>query len=305
MKRPAARSRRQGLKVGLELDRELGFNPLAFGMIGSTDTHNGNPGDTEEWDFVGAAGLPTSPAIRRLRDPANSDGQRKPYQSMLQFNTAGGLAAVWAEENTRDAIFAAMKRREVYATSGPRIALRFFAGWGFDESIASAADPIAVATAGGVPMGGELRPAALETESPTFFIAAQGDWMSAPLQRIQMIKGWIDADGKTHEKVQDIACADGLVVDPATLRCPDNRASVDMNTCMPEDGPGAMELTATWRDPDYDRSQSAFYYVRVLQNPTCRWSTYDALRVGSEPDPRVHATLRERAWSSPIWLEGS
>ena len=296
---------RQGLKIGLELDRELGYNPLAFGMIGSTDTHTGNPGDVEEWDFVGKAGLVSSPAIRRLRERPDAPPDPKPYQSLLQFHTSGGLAAVWAEENTRDALFAAMKRREVYATSGPRITLRFFAGWGFDESIALERDPVAVATSGGVPMGGVLRPAAGDTASPTFYVAAQGDWMSAPLQRVQIIKGWIDADGKTHEKVRDIACSDGFDVDPTTRRCPDNGASVDLATCKPTGDTGAMQLMTAWKDPDFDRSQGAFYYVRVLQNPTCRWSTYDALRLGREPDPRVPATLRERVWSSPIWIDPS
>ncbi len=296
---------RQGLKIGLQLDRELGFNPLAFGMIGSTDTHNANPGDAEEWDFVGKAGLFTSPAIRRQRDRPGTEPDAKPYQSVLQFHTAGGLAAVWAEENTRDAVFAAMKRREAYASSGPRIALRFFAGWGFDESVANAADPIALATAGGVPMGGVLRPGELETESPTFYVAAAGDWMSAPLQRVQIIKGWIDAAGTTHEKVRDIVCSDGLEVDPTTLRCPDNGASVDLATCTPTRDKGAMQLATTWKDPDFDPTAGAFYYVRALQNPTCRWSTYDALRLGREPDPRVPATLRERVWSSPIWIDRS
>ncbi|MDG2308527.1 MAG: DUF3604 domain-containing protein [Candidatus Binatia bacterium] len=296
---------RQGLKIGLQLERELGTNPLAFGMIGSTDTHNGNPGDVEEWDFVGAVGQVTSPAIRRLESVKPPGASAKPYQSNLQFNTSGGLAAVWAEENTRDAIFAAMKRREVYASSGPRITLRFFAGSGFDESIEGEHDPVAIAAAGGVPMGGVLHPTGDDTTSPTFYVSALADWMSAPLQRIQMVKGWIDADGETHEKVQDIACADGLKVDPTTLRCPDNGASVDLATCEPTGDTGAMELATTWQDPEFDPTQGAFYYVRVLQNPTCRWSTYDALRLGREPDPRVPATLRERVWSSPIWIDAS
>jgi hypothetical protein len=286
---------RQGLKIGLELDRELGFNPFAFGMVGSTDTHNGNPGDVEEWDFVGKVGLVSSPAIRRLRDSLDATPDQKPYESILQFHTSGGLAAVWAEENTRDAIFDAMKRREVYASSGPRIALRFFAGWGFDESVAQQRDAIAVATSGGVPMGGVLRPPD-EAASPTFYVAAQGDFMSAPLQRVE---------GKTHEKVRDIACADGLEVDPTTLRCPDNGAAVDLASCTPTGGSGAMQLMTAWKDPEFDPTQGAFYYVRVLQNPTCRWSTYDALRLGREPDPRVPATLRERVWSSPIWIDAS
>ncbi len=294
---------RQGLKIGLELERALGVNPLAFGMIGSTDTHNGNPGDVEEWDFRGAVGRVTSPAIRRLEAAPPPDADEKPHQSSLKFNTSGGLAAVWAEENTRDAIFAAMKRREVYASSGPRITLRFFAGWDFDEGVADLPDPVAVMAAGGMPMGGVLRPSGTQVTSPTFYVSALADWMSAPLQRVQMVKGWIDADGETHEKVVDIACADGLVVDPTTGRCPDNGASVDLATCEPTGDTGAMELATTWQDPEFDPGQGAFYYVRVLQNPTCRWSTYDALRLGRDPDPRVPATIRERVWSSPIWIE--
>ena len=289
---------RQGLKLGLELDRELGFNPLAFGMVAATDTHNANPGDTDEWDFAGPAGAVSSPAVRRVRD---RPGQ-KPYQSILQFHTSGGLAAVWAEENTRDAIFAGMKRREAYATSGPRILLRFFAGWGFDESIVDSRSPVALATAGGVPMGAALAAGGSQQPSPTFFVWAGADPLSAPLQRLQVIKGWIDEDGATHEAVADIACAGGLEVDSGTQRCPDNGASVDTASCTPL-GDGASELIAAWQDPDFDAAQDAFYYVRAIQNPTCRWSTYDAIRLGVEPDPRVPATIRERAWSSPIWLD--
>jgi Protein of unknown function (DUF3604) len=296
---------RQGLKVGLQLERELGFNPMRFGMIGSTDTHNGNPGDAEEWDFVDKAGAATSPAIRRLTLVRGD----KPYDNNLKFHTSGGLAAVWAEENTRDGIFAAMQRREVYATSGSRINLRFFAGWGFDESITNSVDAIAAATAGGVPMGGVLTPDESEQKSaqkseqgsPTFFVWAGADPLDAPLQRIQLIKGWIDDNGKTHEVVRDIACSDGLQVDPQTQRCPDNGANVDTTTCKFERTTGAPQLLATWKDPEFDASQSAFYYTRVIQNPSCRWSTYDAIRLGIEPSTEVPATIRERAWSSPIW----
>jgi len=289
---------RQGLKVGLELEQELGFNPLKFGMIGSTDTHNSNSGDTEEWDFAGKVGALTSPAVRRQ----TMKGGDKPYQSVLKFHTSGGLAAVWAEENTRDSIFSSMKRKEVYATSGTRITLRMFAGWEFDESIKGTIDPVSIATQGGVPMGGELSTAAETTESPTFFVWAGADTLNAPLQRIQMIKGWIDEQGETHEQVQDIACSDGLAVDPVTLRCPDNGASVDVSSCSIETEKGAPELMAAWKDPEFDRSQAAFYYTRVLQNPTCRWSTYDAIRLGIAPSTEVPATIRERAWSSPIWV---
>lgn len=290
---------RQGLKVGMELDRELGFNPLAFGFVAATDGHNAAPGDAEEWDFVGKVGAASSPAVRRLR---TRDGAAA-HNQILTDHGSGGLAAVWAEENTRDSIFEGMKRREAYATSGPRIILRFFAGWGFDGAIVGDSDPVAIATRGGVPMGGVLRPHEGQEESPTFFVWAAADWMSAPLQRIQIVKGWIDAEGETHESVRDVVCADGLEVDPKTNRCPDNAASVDLGTCQTLGDRGAGELMAAWQDADFDPSQGAFYYVRVLQNPTCRWSTYDAIRLGIEPDPRVPATIRERAWSSPIWID--
>ncbi len=290
---------RQGLEVGLQLDRELGFNPLAFGFVAATDGHNANPGDAEEWDFPGKVGAVSSPAVRRLRTRPGAEA----HNQILTDHGSGGLAAVWAEENTRDAIFAGMKRREAYATSGPRILLRFFAGWGFDDSIVEAGNPVAVATEGGVPMGGVLRPDAAQAESPTFFVWAGADWMSAPLQRVQIVKGWIDAQGETHESVRDVACADGLEVDRVTLRCPDNGASVDISTCQQRGAGGAGQLMVAWQDDDFDASQGAFYYVRALQNPTCRWSTYDAIRLGVEPDPRVPATIRERAWSSPIWID--
>ena len=292
---------RQGLKVGMELDRELGFNPLAFGFVAATDAHNANPGDAEEWDFTGKLGAVSSPASRRLRmRPGRPD-----HNQVLTDHGSGGLAAVWAEENTRDSIFAGMQRREAYATSGPRIVLRFFAGWGMEEDLLEAADPVALATAGGVPMGGVLSPEAGQSGSPTFFAWAGADWMSGPLQRLQVVKGWIDSEGETHELVRDVACADGLEVDPETLRCPDNGAGVDLASCQPDEGVGAAQLMATWQDEDFDPDQDAFYYVRAIQNPTCRWSTYDAIRLGVEPSSRVPATIRERAWSSPIWVDPS
>ena len=292
---------RQGLEIGLQLERELGFNPLAFGFVAATDGHNANPGDAEEWDFVGKAGAVTSPALRRLRTRPGMPT----HSQILMDHGSGGLAAVWAEENTRESIFAAMQRREAYATSGPRILLRFFAGWDLDggNGITDAPDAIARASAGGVPMGGVLRPEPGRDESPNFFVWAQSDWMSAPLQRVQVVKGWIDAEGRTRESVRDVVCADGLEVDPETDRCPDNGAGVDLATCETRGGTGARELRAAWQDEDYDPDQGAFYYVRALQDPTCRWSTYDAIRLGVEPDPRVPATIRERAWSSPIWID--
>lgn len=290
---------RQGLKVGLELEQELGFNPIQTGFIAATDSHNSNPGDVEEWDYPGAVGAVTSSAFRRL---SPSPPAAPAFKTRIKFHTSGGLAAVWAPENTREAIFDALARRETYGTSGPRMAVRFYSGWGFDDSIAD--DPLAIETLQqtGVPMGGVLTPNEDQSSSPGFFVWATRDPMDAPLQRVQMIKGWVDAEGETHETVIDIVCADGLTVDEATGRCPDNGATVDLSTCAYSDDSGANELKSVWYDPDYDPQQSAFYYVRVLMNPTCRWSTYDAIRLGRDPDPRVPATIRERAWTSPIWL---
>ena len=289
---------RQGLKVGLELERELGFNPMQSGFIAATDSHNSNPGDVEEWDFPGAAGAVTSSAFRRLRP----DRPLQPaYKSNIRFNTSGGLAAVWAPENTREAIFDALARRETYATSGPRISVRFYAGWQIDETLLQDPNELAGLTKV-VPMGGVLHRKKPEAGAPKFLVWAMRDYMDAPLQRIQMIKGWIDEDGETHEKVVDIACADNLAVDAETGRCPDNGARVDLTTCAFSADKGAPELKTVWQDPDYDTEQSAFYYVRVLMNPTCRWSTYDAIRLGRAPDTRVPPIIRERAWTSPIWV---
>ncbi|MGB1088739.1 MAG: DUF3604 domain-containing protein, partial [Alphaproteobacteria bacterium] len=290
---------RQALKIGLQMGQEIGLNPFNFGHIAASDSHNSNPGDVEEADFTGKVGAVTAPAIRRWRDQ-RAEGQGV-HHSIFKFHESGGLAAVWAPENTREEIFSAMKRKETYATSGPRIALRFFAGWGFDETIGESADPTAAAYAGGVPMGGDLG-AEPQAQSPAFFVWAAADQMDAPLQRMQMVKGWVDAEGKTHEAVIDIACADGLQVNPATGRCPDNGASVDLATCQISADRGAAELKTVWRDPAFDPKADAFYYVRVLQNPTCRWTSYDAIRLGKELDDRAPATIRERAWSSPIWI---
>jgi len=295
---------RDGLKVGLELEQELGFNPLQIGFIAATDGHNANPGDVEEWDFRGTVGTISSPAVRRMSGTNLGD---KAYRSMLKFHTPGGLAAVWAPENTREAIFDALARRETYATSGPRIGLRFYAGRGIDQAMIDAPDLVQHLEAEAVSMGAVLpssqRPDQ-QSESPEFLVWAVRDPMDAPLQRLQMVKGLIDDAGQTHEKVVDIACADGLQVDSATGRCPDNGADVDLATCQFSAGAGDTELKTLWRDPDYGPDQRAFYYVRVLMNPTCRWSSFDAIRLGREPDPSVPATIQERAWSSPIWAGG-
>lgn len=285
---------RDGLKIGLELEEELGFNPLDFGMIGSTDTHNSNPGDAEEYDFRGASAFFSGTANMRRMGLGNGRN--------ASLRNPGGLAVIWAPENTRDALFDAMERKEVYATSGTRIRLRFFAGHGYDENLLSADNPVETAYAQGVPMGGSLNPSGDET--PGFFVSALRDPLSAPLDRVQIVKGWVE-DGDVKEIVYDVACSGGRSVDPATRRCPapaDPSAAVDLTNCAIDQDQGAPVLETVWRDPDYQADQRAFYYARVVETPTCRWSTYDALRLGLAPADDIPATITEMAWSSPIWL---
>lgn len=280
---------RDGLKKGLALEDEIGVNPLAFGLIGSTDTHNSNPGDTEEWDYRGASGFNSSPARKRLA------GGRMGNRSSLQRNP-GGLAAVWATENTREALFDAMRAKEVYATSGTRIKLRTFAGFDWATSAADDVD-IAAAYEHGVPMGGSLEGA---SGTLGILVWAIRDADNAPIQKVQVIKGWIE-NGESREAVHDIACSGGM--DAQTGKCNDNGARVDISDCSFDEGRGSPEIKVLWQDEDYDAAEDAFYYVRVVQNPTCRWTTYDSLRLGQEPPADVPATVTEMAWSSPIWVK--
>lgn len=283
---------RDGLQIGLALEDEIGINPIRVGLIGSTDTHNSNPGDTEEWDFRGGSGFSSSPAAARLK---HNDVMGK------LRNNPGGLAAVWAPENTREALFDAMKRKEVYATSGTRIKLRTFAGFHLPAAIQTTGD-LAAAYEKGVPMGGSL--AVQESaDALSLFVWAVKDPDNAPLARLQVIKGWIE-DGERQEVVYDIACG-GSLLDPATGKCEGNGASVNMHDCSWDNNAGASELKTLWTDPDFDAGEDAFYYVRVVQNPTCRWTTYDALRLGVKPPGDVPATVTEMAWGSPVWVTGS
>jgi hypothetical protein len=212
---------------------------------------------------------------------------------------ASGLAGVWAEENTREAIFDALRRKETFATSGPRIRVRFFGSFDFESDLSSDSDMVAKAYDTGVPMGGDL--VADGDRPPTFLIWAARDPNSAPLQRLQIVKGWVE-DGAAVEKVFDVACSDGLEPDPMTDRCPDNGAEVNLSDCTFSQELGAAELRTLWTDFEFDEGSRAFYYLRVLENPKCRWSTWDAIRSGVEPRPDIPATIQDRAWSSPIWF---
>jgi hypothetical protein len=204
---------------------------------------------------------------------------------------ASGLTGVWAEENTRESIFDAFRRKETFATTGPRMKVRFFAGYEYSEDMLDAPDLTRLAYDGGVPMGGDLIGTG---NAPTFLAWAQRDPNMSALQRVQIIK--VTSDG---EAVFDVACHTGTP-DPTTHRCPDNGAAVDMGTCTPT-GDGANELKTVWQDPDFDPARRATYYVRVLENPSCRWSTWEAMRGNVPPRPDVPQTIQERAYTSPIW----
>ena len=286
---------RDALLTGLEMQRGKGFNPYRFGFIGSSDTHNVG-GAYEEPTYHGKIGNADGRPEWRRVSPVEAEA---PLLDQLRGGmTAGwgasGLAGVWAEANTREAIYAAFRRKETFATSGPRIRVRFFAGHG---SVATDAEAL---RAGGIPMGGELE--ARADGAPRFLAWAVRDPQSAWLQRLQVVKGWLDDGGGRQERVFDVACSDGLSPDPASHRCPDNGAGVDLETCAFDHDRGAVELSAVWSDPEFDPDTRAFYYARVLENPTCRWSTWDALRAGLPLQPEVPTSLQERAWSSPIWI---
>ncbi|MFK7734109.1 MAG: DUF3604 domain-containing protein [Pseudomonadales bacterium] len=308
---------REALLNGLSIEEQGGVNPYRFGMVAASDTHVAATTDDEETFFSKAGVLDGTPQGRgsvpasfvqsmaaKVMAPdfmQAVDGRNYFGGGGFESWSASGIAAVWAEENTRDSIYAAFRRKETFATTGPRIKLRFFAG---DYSAELLVDEklLEVAYARGVPMGSDL--ASAPEGGPRFVVWATASPDGALLQRAQIIKGYLK-DGKPQEQIYDVACSDGLQVDPATGRCPDNGASVDLSDCSVSQGQGAGELRALWQDPNFDPEQTAFYYVRVLENPTCRWSTWDALRAGVEPRSDLAKTLQERAWSSPIWYRNS
>ena len=306
---------------GLTLDWFGQGNPYKFGLIGSTDTHvlGGSFDESNYWSKVGI--LDGSPEARGTI-PLTQERINTVTQGLIDANQpvllidreqgtymdvgfdqwgASGLAAVWAEENTRESIFKALRNKETYATSGSRIKLRFFAGYEISSVDLDSSDLISQAYEKGVPMGSDIN--FDNGKEPHFMVWAVKGKNGAPLQRIQIIKGWIDTNsGRPKEMVYDVTCSDGLAVDPVTYRCPDNNAKVDINTCKISDNVGAVELKAKWQDPEFNPTDNAFYYVRVLENPTCRWSSWDAIKNGFEPRKDLHRTIQERAWSSPIWF---
>jgi len=299
--RPQGSYVREAYLNGLRMEAEKGFNPYKFGVVGSSDTHNA-AGSFEEDNYWSKTGITDiEPYLRGSVPLPDSPADDPQYaKSAARFWGASGLAGVWAESNTREAIFQAFQRKETFSTSGPHIRVRFFAGYDYEPDILSRSDVLEQAYAGGIPMGGDLL--ADGKRSPSFVVWAARDPDSAPLQRLQIVKGWIE-NGEPKEEVVDVACSDGASPSPMDHRCPDNGATVDLSTCAVSEDVGASEMGAVWTDPGFDPGERAFYYVRVLENPKCRWSTWDAIRAGTPPNPELHATLQDRAWSSPIWFK--
>lgn len=306
---PLSNMVRNALKSGLEIEQRIGANPFRFGLVGGTDTHNGTPGAVEEDELAGTHGT-------------EDDTPKEKISGKHLYENPGALAVLWSVENSRDGLFEAMRRRETYATSGTRPVVRFFGGWSYGPNLCNRERRIARGYGRGVPMGSRLR-RRQEDRSPRFFALATKDpglegHPGTDLQRIQVVKGWVDADGATHEQVYDVAGS------------ANNGAGVDPDDCEVT-GEGATELCTVWEDPDFDPAKPAFYYARVLENPTCRWSTLLCKGLGVDPmaadckdqalakaaiDPDtewvnccanetsnafVAPITQERAWTSPIW----
>ncbi|MDC1013346.1 DUF3604 domain-containing protein [Gammaproteobacteria bacterium] len=300
---------RDALLEGIKMEKKEGFNPYKFGFIGSSDTHTA-ASSQEEDNFFSKIGIldssaslrgsipETDPAILESGQPViDLDGKKYLNSSSITWGAAG-LAGVWAEENTRDSIYNAFRRKESFATSGPRMTVRFFAGYDLDTNKINDKNLIEYLYANAETMGADLD--GIGQQTPSFFVWAVRDAFTAPLQRVQIIKGYIDDNGNPQEQVFDVACSDGGFPDPETYRCPDNNAKVDISTCAFSGDVGAAELKTFWSDPTFKSEQRAFYYVRALENPTCRWSTWDAVRNNVEPRSDMPKTIQERVWSSPI-----
>ena len=287
---------RSALKLGLKLEGELGANPFKFGLIGSTDSHTSLANASED-NFFGKF-TEEGPARERVTKITYEVKRNASFQEVGYG--AAGYAAVWATENARGAIFDAMRRRETYATTGPRIAVRFFGGWAFNPTDVEQPDYARIGYAKGVPMGGDLTMAP-KGGAPRFMIVAAKDPQGANLDRIQVVKGWMDGRGNLREDVYDVALSDGRTVDAATGKAPPLKHTVDVATASYRNSIGEAQLAVVWKDPEFDARERAFYYVRVLEIPTPRWSVYDAAHFGLPFPPDVTPIIQERAYTSPIW----
>ncbi len=303
---------RSGLLRGLEIGNQVGVNPYKFAITGSTDSHTG-ASSAEENNFHGKMALDSTPQTKSAEIIPGALGWDM---------SAAGLAAVWATENTREAITEAFKRKEIYGTSGPRIKLRFFGGWDFEAGDADARDVAAIGYAKGVPMGGDLTNPPEKDDgavvgffkevigqdkppAPSFLIHAVKDPVEGNLDRVQVVKGWLDADGVSREKVYNVAWSGEREIDENGKLLPVGN-TVDIKTGFYYNSIGTAQLSVVWSDPDFDAGQSAFYYVRVIQIPTPRHTLFDAIALGIDVEETGHpATIQERAYSSPIWYTPS
>lgn len=284
---------RSALGLGLAHREQLGINPFDFGMIGSSDIHTAMT-TTEEDNYFGKF-IHDGPAAGRTE--LKMAGQLQKIWRMV----SSGLAGVWSTQNTREAIFDAMLRKEVYATTGSRIRVRFFAGWDFDEAALQDSQWTQKGYAQGVPMGGQLPATQNPNVAPAFMIKAQKDPHAAHLDRIQIIKGWLDVDGNSQEKVYDVAASGSRARDPVTGLFEPVKDTTDLETASYSNSEGSPNLEGVWRDPDFDLAQAAFYYVRVLEIPTPRWTTFDAVRFKEKRANGDSGKLQERAYTSAVW----
>ena len=293
---------RNGLKLGLKYEKETGINPFKHGFTGGTDNHNGTPSDTTESDFKGHyANNDISPKVRlglELNATAAAMGMSAD-DDPTKFYNPGTITGVWAAENTRESIWDALHRKETFATSGTRVKARLFGGFDMPKTLPKGAVWIQQGLSGAVPQGGDLN-GGVDTKAPTFAAFSMRDPNSAPLAKMQIVKGWTEGD-ELKEMTYDIACSDGATPDSASHRCPDNGASVNLKSCQISSGSGANELATLWTDPAFKPGERAFYYLRVLENPVCRWSMYDAIAADVDYPAELPKTVKERAWTSPIW----
>ena len=286
---------RSALKLGLKVEAQLGTNPYKFGLVGSTDAHTGLAA-VEEDNFFGKTSSSEPSPDRALHPFIKTE-----KATIMGWETvASGYAAVWATENTREALFDAMQRKEVYATTGPRMTVRFFGGFDFEAADARNRMPAAIGYRKGVPMGGDLHQAPAG-KAPTFLVAALKDAIGANLDRIQVVKGWLDKAGEVQEKVYDVVWSGQRRPDAGTGKLPPVGNTVDVASATYTNTIGEPELITVWKDPDFDPSLRAFYYARVLEIPTPRWTAYDAKYFGVKLPPEVPMVQQERAYTSPIW----
>ncbi len=285
---------RDGVIKGLGFEQSLGVNPFKYGFVGGTDSHNGTPSNTAEDNFMaGSHGAADGTAERRMTSEVGGWIKGKDL-------TPGALTGVWADANTREDIWDGMHRKETFATSGTRITARFFGGWDYDADIVTKPGMAKAAYAGGVAMGGDLK-SAPQGKAPKFIVSAMKDPDGANLDRIQIIKGWVDKAGQTHEKIYDVVWSGGRKPG-ADGKLPPVGNTVDEKKATFANSIGAAELSKVWTDPDFDPSLRALYYARVLEIPTPRWSTYDSARYGLKAPAGVQVSIQERAWTSPIWF---